>query len=84
MSGSTGRKTTPLPRRLLTLAAQIAHTRWNQRYALAGLDQCQDGLHHVGLVDYAWREAGAAAEPDDRIEELRGAGTVEQDEGFVR
>src|SRR5437870_645782 len=74
VSGSMGRKTTPLP--------QIAHTRWNQGYALAGLDQRQDGLHHVGLVDYAWREAGAAAEADDRIEELRCPGTMEEDEGF--
>lgn len=54
-----------------TVAAQIAHIRWNQGDALAGLDQRQDGLHHVGLVDYAWPEAGAAAEADDRIEEFR-------------
>src|SRR5260370_41761501 len=46
-----------------TATAQIAHTGWNERDALSGLDQSQEGLHHVGLVDHAWREPGAAAEP---------------------
>ena len=62
---------------------QIAHTGWNERDALSGLDQNQDGLHHVGLVDHAWRELGAAAEPDDPIEEFWCPRTMERNERFV-
>ena len=51
--------------------------------ALTSLDQSQNGLHHVGLIDHAWREPGAAAEADDRVEEFRGPRTMEKDERFV-
>ena len=66
-----------------TAAAQIAHTGGNERDALTSLDQSQNGLHHVGLIDHAWREPGAAAEGDDRVEEFRGPRTMEKDERFV-
>jgi hypothetical protein len=64
-----------------TASGQIAHTGWNERDALFGPDQSQDGLHHVGLVDHAWREPGAGAEPHDSIEELRCPRTMETNGG---
>src|SRR5205823_10544576 len=66
-----------------TATAQIAHTGGNECDALTSLDQSQKGLHHVGLIDHAWREPGAAAEADDRVEEIRGPRTMEKDERFV-
>ena len=66
-----------------TAGSQIAHTGRNEGDALSGLDQSQDGLHQVGLVDHAWGEAGAAAEPHDPVEELRCPRTMEEDERLV-